>query len=179
MVDVEWFERQRVFQAQALSDTGASIDHMWFRTTVGPADAASPRPLGRVARAALLAVAGAAVVGLLLVLDVARIVPAAVASLWGGFTLVAALAGPEPRGDHGPDVALLALWPRTASAGDRPVCVAPILATDRRRLGVDGEVTVVGRARADSNFGVFADDHLVWPQARPRRARPEDPALGD
>jgi hypothetical protein len=123
-------------------------------------------------------VAGAAVVGLLLVLDVARIVPAAIAAAWGGFTLITVLAGPDGRRDRGPDVALIALWPRTASAGDQAICVAPILAADRRRLGVDGEVTVVGRARADATFGVFADDHLVWPQARPRRARPEDPTLG-
>jgi len=180
VVDVEWFERQRAFQARVLVDPDPELDQMWFRTTVGPSAPEPPRPLGRLGRGAMTALAGATVVGLLLLLDVPRVIAAGVAALWGGATLFVALAGPGPSRRHAGEesVALLALWPSSATAGDPPACVAPILPADRRRLGVDGAVTVVGRPRPDATFGAFADDHLVWPQGRPRRARPDDPGLG-
>lgn len=179
--DAEWLERQRVFQARVLDDPEPTLDHMWFRTTVGAPLPEGPRPVGRIAGALLTAVGGAAVVGLLLLLDLPREVVAAVAALWGGATLLVALAGPgrDRTSTTEEAVALLALWPPTAKAGDRPSCVAPILAEDRKRLGVDGAVTVVGWARPDDTFGAFVDDHLVWPQGRPRRARPDDPGLGE
>ena len=179
MDDVEWVERQRRFQAQVLDDPDPTLDHLWFRTTVGSATPSPPPRLGRVGRAALLVVAGAAVVGLLLLFGLPRVLTASVAALWGGATVLLVLSGPSPRAAVEPAVPLLALWSQAARPGDPPRCVAPILAGDRRRLGVDGEVTVVGTARPGGTFGAFADTHLVWPQAPPRPPRPDDPAFGE
>jgi len=59
-----------------------------------------------------------------------------------------------------------------------PVCVTQISADEFDRLGAEGFGTVVGTPRPAATFGLFVDDHLVWPRTPPRGPRRDDPGFG-
>ena len=173
-----WHEKQRAFQARVITEAGERLGLRPYRTFIGSPVGDRRRSAGRMERFVVVVVTGAVIVGLLLGLGVARELAALVASFTGGVGLVIAVA-PEPRPRRADGWApLLAIYPPTVKGGSRPVCVTEIGLEELDRLGIEGFGTVVGEPRPGATFGLFVDDHLVWPRTPPRGAEAQDPGFG-
>lgn len=178
-MDVRWQEAQRSFQARVLTDDRARLQVRPYRTFVGEPTARGRTRTGRAERLMLLLVTGAVVVTAMLSLGLAREWAAFAASFTGGVALMIGLspASPPPRAMGWSP--LLAVYPRRVTRGAAPVCVTEISLDELERLGVEGTASVVGSPRPGATFGLFVDDHLVWPRTPPRAPEPDDPRYGD
>ncbi len=72
----------------------------------------------------------------------------------------------------------MAIYPDGVQRGGRPLCITEISLEELDRLGVEGFGTVVGRPLPGATFGLFVDEHLVWPRTPPRPPDPDDPGFG-
>ena len=73
---------------------------------------------------------------------------------------------------------LLAVYGTSVLRGEPPICVTQISIDEFERLGTEGFGTVVGNPRPSATFGLFVDDHLVWPRTPPRGPVADDPGFG-
>lgn len=178
-MDVRWEEAQRAFQARVLTDDRARLQARPYRTFVGEPAPRSRLRMGRAERLMLLLVTGGVLVTAMLSLGLAREWAAFTASFTGGVALMVALspAPPPPRSTGWSP--LLAVYPRRSTRDTAPVCVTEISLDELERLGVEGTASVVGSPRPGATFGLFVDDHLVWPRTPPRAPEPDDPRYGD
>ena len=177
-MDLGWQEQQRAFQARVITQSDEGLGLRPYRTFVGSARPDIRRRVGRVERLLVCAVAGVAVVSTLLAFGAAREMAALVASFTGGIALMISVA-PEPAPTRpGGWTPLLAIYRQSVMRGARPVCVTEISLEELDRLGIEGFATVVGDPRPGASFGLFVDDHLVWPRTPPRGPEPDDPCFG-
>lgn len=177
-MELRWHEEQRAFQARVLIDDNPDLDLLPYRTFVGDATASPDRRADRGERLTVMLVAGAVIVLLLLALGLPREVSALAAGIAGGAALVLVVS---PVDHHRRDQSwtpLLAVYAPGVSRSDPPVCVTQISPDEFERLGTEGFGTVVGDPRPGATFGLFVDDHLVWPRTPPRPGRVGDPAFG-
>lgn len=177
-MDLRWQEEQRAFQARVLIDAAPDLALRPYRTFVGTAHHDDARHPGRGERLFLTIVLGAVVVSTLLAFGVPREFAALTASLTGGVALLVAVS-PPPRGPHRAGwTPLLAVYGASVLRGEAPVCVTQISIDEFERLGTEGFGTVVGHPRPGATFGLFVDDHLVWPRTPPRGPVVTDPGFG-
>jgi hypothetical protein len=108
---------------------------------------------------------------------VPRELAALAASFTGGVALMVAVS-PQPQRATDEWTPLLAVYAATVLRGDPPVCVTRIAIDEFERLGPEGFGTVVGTPRPHQTFGLFVDDHLVWPRTPPRGPVLADPGFG-
>lgn len=177
-MDVRWQEEQRAFQARVLIDDDPDLDLRPYRTFVGPAARSEDRHARRGERLMVTLITGAVIVSLLLAFGAAREVAAVAAGITGGLALMVAVS-PEPHRpvDHA-WTPLLAVYASNVIRGAVPVCVTQIGLDEFERLGTEGFGTVVGNPRPGATFGLFVDNHLVWPRTPPRPAQSDDPRFG-
>jgi hypothetical protein len=135
--------------------------------------------MGRAERLMVLVISGAVVVTTMLSLGLAREWAAFTASFTGGVALMVALSPSPARPRSTGWSPLLAVYPRRVTPDTAPVCVTEISLDELERLGFEGSASVVGSPRPGATFGVFVDDHLVWPRTPPRGPEPDDPHFGD
>ena len=177
-MDVRWQEEQRAFQARVLIDDDPDLDLRPYRTFVGPAARSEDRHTRRAERLTVTLITGAVIVSLLLAFGVAREFAALVASITGGLALMVTVS-PQPHPSTGPAwTPLLAVYASSVDRRAVPVCVTQISPDEFERLGTEGFGTVVGDPRPGATFGLFVDDHLVWPRTPPRPAQNDDPRFG-
>lgn len=176
-MDLRWQEEQRAFQARVLIDEEPDLALRPYRTFVGSPGTHGSRTSGRGERLLVLFATGAVIVALLLALGVARELAALAASFTGGVALMVAVS-PAQRRSRAGWTPLLAVYSPSVLRGAAPVCVTQISIDEFERLGEEGFGTVVGDPRPGATFGLFVDDHLVWPRTPPRRAAPDDPSFG-
>jgi hypothetical protein len=177
-MDLRWQEQQRAFQARVLTDDDPALGLHPYRTLLGHATHSDDRHAGRTERLMVTLVTGGVVVSLLLAFGLAREFAALAASITGGIALTIAVSPPSTRE---PDQAwnpLLAVYPPSVQRGASPLCVTQISLDEFERLGTEGFGTVVGTPKPGATFGLFVDDHLVWPRTPPRAPRSEDPGFG-
>ena len=177
-MDVRWQEEQRAFQARVLIDEDPDLDLRPYRTFVGDATALPDRRAGRAERLTVMLISGVLVVSLLLAFDLPREVSALAAGIAGGAALLMAVS---PVGHQRHDrswAPLLAVYAPGVARSDPPVCVTRISPDEFDRLGTEGFGTVVGDPRPGATFGLFVDEHLVWPRTPPRSGQVGDPAFG-
>ncbi len=177
-MDLRWHEEQRAFQARVLIDDPPDLDLRPYRTFVGTA---APRPdhtTSRVERLTLMLVAGGILVLVLLAFGVARELAALAASFTGGVALMVAISPPNPATARPDWTPLLAIYSPGVEPGARPECVTQISVEEFDRLGIEGFGIIVGNPRPGATFGLFIDDHLVWPRTPPRGPDPNDPEFG-
>ena len=177
-MDVRWHEAQRAFQARVLTDEPERLGVRPYRTFVGEAASRTRPRMGRGERLMLLLVVGAVVVTALLLAGVAREWAAFTASFTGGVAVMVVLSPAPPSAARTGWSPLLAVYARTATPADPPMCVTEISLDELDRLGEEGVATVVGSPRPGATFGLFVDDHLVWPRTPPRAPEPDDPGFG-
>ena len=115
---------------------------------------------------------------LLLAFGAPRELAALTAAIDGGISLILVVS-PAGHG-RGRDTwaPLLAVYAPSVLRGARPQCVTQISVDEFERLGPEGFGTVVGKPRPGATFGLFVDDHLVWPRTPPRAAHDGDPGFG-
>ena len=177
-MDRRWQEEQRAFQARILIDDNPDVALRPYRTFVGQATTQQDRHTGRVERLLLTLVTGAVVVSVVLALGITREFAALAASFTGGVALMVAVSPtPHEKPKHG-WTPLLAVYAPSVLRGAAPVCVTQISLDEFERLGSEGFGTVVGTPRPSATFGLFVDDHLVWPRTPPRGPRADDPGFG-
>lgn len=175
-MDQRWQEAQRAFQARVLTAEDPDLGLRPYRTFVGAPMVFADRRAGRFERLVVVLVVGSAIVTGLLAFGVFREVAAVAASFTGGIVLMISVS---PRTASSRDLApLLAVYAPSVLRGARPVCVTQIGLDEFARLGVEGFGTVVGTPRPGATFGLFVDDHLVWPRTPPRGALASDPGFG-
>ena len=145
---------------------------------MGQATVADDRHPGRGERLLIALVTGAVIVSLLLTFGVAREFAALAASITGGVALIVAVSPDAHRPDEQAWSPLLAVYAPNVLRGAEPVCVTQISPDEFERLGAEGFGTVVGDPRPGATFGLFVDDHLVWPRTPPRPPRGDDPGFG-
>ncbi|MEZ5166207.1 MAG: hypothetical protein R2695_06845 [Acidimicrobiales bacterium] len=183
-VDVRWEERQRAFQARVMTSDEPDLELRPYRTFVGPALAGHDRRTTRAERLVVAFTAATVTILVLLAAGVPREITALTAGFAGGALLVLTVARPDPNGrlrrprTTEPGAPLLAVYAPTVLVGMAPVCVTRISGAELDRLGREGFATVVGAPRPGSTFGVFVDNHLVWPQTPPRPPVASDPGFG-
>lgn len=177
-MDLRWQEEQRAFQARVMIDDSPDVALRPYRTFVGTADVDPDRRAGRGERVLLLVITGAVLVGVMLAGGVARELAALAASFTGGAALMVAVSPPPARRDRVGSTPLLAVYSPTVIRGATPICVTQISVDEFNRLGVEGFGTVVGLPRPGATFGLFVDEHLVWPRTPPRGPIPGDPGFG-
>lgn len=177
-MDLRWQEEQRAFQARVLIDDDPELALRPYRTFVGAARPNDDRRSSRSERLVVTLVVGAVVVSLLLAFGAAREFAALTASLTGGVALMVAVSptAPDPRNTGW--TPLLAVYGTSVLRGEPPVCVTQISLDEFERLGTEGFGTVVGTPRPAATFGLFVDDHLVWPRTPPRGPIATDPGFG-
>jgi hypothetical protein len=177
-MDLRWQEEQQAFQARVLIDDDPDLDLRPYRTFMGDETASPGHRADRGERLAVTLITGAVIVSLLLAFGLPREVSALAAGIAGGAALIMAVS---PVGNHRHDrswTPLLAVYARRVSPSDPPVCVTRISPDEFERLGTEGFGTVVGDPRPGATFGLFVDDHLVWPRTPPRSGHRGDPAFG-
>lgn len=177
-MDLRWQEQQRAFQARVLIDDDPALGLRPYRTFLGPAERADDRHTGRAERLMVTLVAGGVLVSLLLAFGLPREFAALAASLTGGIALMVVVSPSSPHPPRPASNPLLAVYPAHVTRGMSPVCVTQISADEFDRLGAEGFGTVVGTPRPGATFGLFVDDHLVWPRTPPRGPRRDDPGFG-
>ena len=178
-MDLRWQEEQRAFQARIIIDENPDLALRPYRTFVGQATVTTDRHTSRVERLAVTVIAGGVLVSLLLAFGAPREFAALAASLSGG---VALLIGVSPSPHQKPRqgwTPLLAVYAPSVLRGAPPVCVTQISLDEFERLGTEGFGTVVGNPRPGATFGLFVDDHLVWPRTPPRAPQADDPGFGN
>lgn len=177
-MDLRWQEEQRAFQARVLIDDNPDLGLRPYRTFVGVARPTNDRHTGRAERLVVTLILGGVVVSLILAFGLAREFAALAASLTGGVALMVAVSPTvTPPATHN-WTPLLAVYAPSVLRGAAPVCVTQISLDEFERLGAEGFGTVVGNPRPGATFGLFVDDHLVWPRTPPRSARDGDPGFG-
>lgn len=176
-MDLRWQEEQRAFQARVLIDENPDLALRPYRTFVGTARPDDARHSSRGERLLLTLVLGGVVVSLLLAFGVAREFAALTASLTGGLALMVAVSPTPPAAQQG-WTPLLAVYGSSVLRGEAPICVTQISLDEFERLGTEGFGTVVGQPRPGATFGLFVDDHLVWPRTPPRSPVGTDPGFG-
>lgn len=177
-MDLRWQEEQRAFQARILIDDDPAIGLRPYRTFVGQATSTVDRHAGRSERLAVTIIAGAVVVSLLLAFGAAREFAALTAAIAGGTALILAVSPVTHGRSRDTWTPLLAVYAPSVLRGARPECVTQISVDEFERLGPEGFGTVVGNPRPGATFGLFVDDHLVWPRTPPRAAHDGDPGFG-
>ncbi|MDW3220082.1 MAG: hypothetical protein R8F63_15835 [Acidimicrobiales bacterium] len=177
-MDLRWQEEQRAFQARVLIDDDPDLALRPYRTFVGAARVIDDRHSSRTERILLTVILGAVVVSLLLAFGFAREFAALTASVTGGIALMMAVSPTPPARRSSGWTPLLAVYRSSVLRGEAPICVTQISVDEFERLGTEGFGTVVGRPRPGATFGLFVDDHLVWPRTPPRAAIPTDPGFG-
>lgn len=177
-MDLRWQEEQRAFQARVLVDHDPDIGLRPYRTFAGQATSTVDRHAARSERLVVAVIAGAVVVSLLLAFGAPRELAALTAAIDGGISLILVVS-PAGHG-RGRDTwaPLLAVYAPSVLRGARPQCVTQISVDEFERLGPEGFGTVVGKPRPGATFGLFVDDHLVWPRTPPRAAHDGDPGFG-
>ncbi len=177
-MDLGWQEQQRAFQARVMTDAEQRVGQFPYRTFIGsPAPAGRPG-VGRPERVIVVVAAGVSTVALLLGVGAARELAALAASFTGGVALMAGVAPAPARPGRDEWVPLVAIYPDGVQRGGRPLCITEISLEELDRLGVEGFGTVVGRPLPGATFGLFVDEHLVWPRTPPRPPDPDDPGFG-
>ena len=177
-MDLGWEEQQRAFQARVITQSTDGLGLRPYRTFVGSARPAATSRVGRIERLVVCVVMGTAVVAALLAFGAAREMAALVASFTGGVALMISVAPESSPSRPGGWTPLLAIYQQSVMRGARPICVTEISLAELDRLGIEGFATVVGVPRPGSSFGLFVDDHLVWPRTPPRGPEPDDPRFG-
>lgn len=177
-MELGWEEQQRAFQARVITEADEGIGLRPYRTFIGSARPDTTHRLGRIERLVVFGVAGVVAVVALLVAGAPREIAALVASFTGGVALMISVAPQPPRTRAGGWTPLLAIYQQSVLRGARPICVTEISIDELDRLGIEGFATVVGDPRPGSSFGLFVDDHLVWPRTPPRGPEPDDPRFG-
>lgn len=178
-MDPGWQEAQEAFQARVLTDADPALGLRPYRTFRGDAHAPGQERTSRGERLLLIIVTGSVIVALLLAFAAPREVAALTASVLGGVALLTAVSPTPGRGPAVESAPLLAVYAPTVVRGAAPVCVTRISDDEFLRLGAEGFGTVVGDPRPGATFGLFVDDHLVWPRTPPRSAKAGDPRFGD
>jgi hypothetical protein len=175
-MDLRWQEAQRAFQARVLTAEDPDLGLRPYRTFVGTPTVTADRRAGRIEQLVVVLVVGSAIVTGLLAFGAARELAAVAASFTGGIALMTTVS---PRSPSSRDLTpLLAVYAPSVLRGARPVCITQISLDEFARLGVEGFGTVVGTPRPGATFGLFVDDHLVWPRTPPRGALASDPGFG-
>ena len=177
-MDLRWQEEQRAFQARILIDDDPAIGLRPYRTFVGQATSTVDRHAARSERLAVTIIAGAVVVSLLLAFGAPRELAAVSAAIVGGIAMILAVSPVAHGKPHHAWTPLLAVYAPSVLRGARPECVTQISVDEFERLGPEGFGTVVGNPRPGATFGLFVDDHLVWPRTPPRSAHESDPGFG-
>ena len=177
-MDLHWQEEQQAFQARVLIEENPDLALRPFRTFVGPATPPDERRTSRAERLIVTIIIGAVGASIMMAFGLPRELAALVASFAGGAALVIAMSpesAKEPRLDWTP---LLAVYAPDVQRGAIPSCVTQISPDEFNHLGTEGFGTVVGDPRPGRTFGLFVDDHLVWPRTPPRQAHADDPEFG-
>jgi hypothetical protein len=177
-MDVRWQEEQRAFQARVLIDENPDVGLRPYRTFIGHAAAVTDLRTGRAERLMIVIVTGAVVVSLVLAVGFPRELAALAASFAGGAALmigISPMSREKPREAWTP---LLAVYAPAVRRGDTPLCVTQISPDEFERLGIEGFGTIVGNPRPGATFGLFVDEHLVWPRTPPRGPQRDDPGFG-
>lgn len=177
-MDHDWLEQQRAFQARVLTDDAPSLALRPYRTFVGPATVAIDHRAGRAERLLVIVVAGGVIASLVLAFGLPREVAALAAGLTGGIATIIGLSPTTPHDTGRSWTPLLAVYSPTVVRGAPPACITEISADEFQRLGTEGFGTVVGNPRPGATFGLFVDDHLVWPRTPPRPPQAGDPGFG-
>ncbi len=177
-MDLRWQEEQRAFQARVLIEEEPDVALRPYRTFVGTARTNSDRSSSRAERLVVTVIIGAVVVSLLLAFGIAREFAALAASFTGGVALMLAVSPTTHDAPKAGWTPLLAVYGTSVLRGEPPICVTQISIDEFERLGTEGFGTVVGNPRPSATFGLFVDDHLVWPRTPPRGPVADDPGFG-
>jgi hypothetical protein len=177
-MDLRWQEEQRAFQARVLIDENPAIGLRPYRTFLGNATSSPDRHTHRAERLTVTVITAAVVVSVLLAVGLPRELAAVTAALAGGVALIVAVSPAGHQDRHQALSPLMAVYAPSVLRGARPVCVTLISLDEFERLGTEGFGTVVGDPKPGATFGLFVDEHLVWPRTPPRTPQDSDPGFG-
>jgi hypothetical protein len=177
-MDLRWQEEQLAFQARVLIEQEPDLALRPYRTFVGAATVIDDRRTSRSERLMVVLVTGVVIVSLLLAFGIAREFAALAASFTGGVALMVAVSPTSHEPQKFGWTPLLAVYSPSVLRGAQPTCITRISLDGFDRLGIEGFGTVVGNPRPGATFGLFVDDHLVWPRTPPRSACESDPGFG-
>lgn len=165
-----WAQRQREFQAQVVLGAAPdlAVDVYGFTSwELGEHDE-STRPVwlfvaAQVVMLAAVSVAVGLTVGLVAGAEWAATTALALFVAVGMVRVFTAILG-----QHGPPSQVtLTAGCHVVIEADSEVVVIPVSCADRRRLGDEGEVTLVGRCGPGANLGFVLGDQMVWPIGPP------------